>query len=122
MTIPNDFRGTSKKRDNEGMIVPRGVVHRAQLADAVQRAEAALRPDVVRIRYSLDEDWSGTEALFFRIVLTDKASRQDRLRDVARRVSDTITKEVQPGDFGLQAYFNFRSQSEEEGLKEPAWA
>ena len=111
-----------KKRDNEVVIVPRGVVHQAQLADAVQRAEAALRPDVVRIRYNLDEDWSGVEALFFRIVLTDNASRKDRLREVARRVSDTIAREVQPADFGLQAYFNFRSQSEEDSLKEPAWA
>ena len=43
------------------------------------------------------------------------------LRAVARRVSDLILGEVQPQELGLQAYFNFRSESEQAERKEEVW-
>ena len=103
-------------------IVPRGFVNQAELDQAIRRAEDALRADVVHIRYGLREDWSGSGAVFFRVLLTDNASERRHLPEVARRVALRIDQEVQPDNFGLQSYFNFRSESEQEKLREPAWA
>lgn len=103
-------------------MAPTGFVHQSDLDLAVRRAEDALRPDVAHIRYSLGEDWSGAGAVFFRVLLADNASQRGRLQEVARRVSSKIAEEVQPDSFGLQSYFNFRSESEQQQLREPAWA
>jgi hypothetical protein len=97
-------------------------VTEAQIEPGVQRAVRALAPDVVRIRYSLDEDWTGDPSVFFRIVLADDAPRKARLGDIAMRVKSTIRHEVMPDDLGLHAYFNFRILSELSDLKEAAWA
>jgi hypothetical protein len=53
------------------MIVPAAVVHQSEIEKGVRAAEAALKPDVVRIRYDIGEDWSGQWAIFFRVVLSD---------------------------------------------------
>jgi len=103
-------------------IVSFGFVHQGEIEIGVARALRALAPDVVRIRYSLSEDWSGAEAVFFRVVLTDEASRPNRLREIANRVKSTIFAEVKPDELGLQWYFNFRSASEQAELNEPTWA
>ncbi len=97
-------------------------VHQDRIAQGVAKASDALAPDVVRIRYELGEDWSGDSAVFFRVLLTDSASKRSHLREVARRVSAEIFRDVQPSQLGLQAYFNFRSESEQAMLKEEAWA
>lgn len=102
-------------------IVPSGFVHQEGIAQGVANAVAALTPDVVHIRYDLGEDWSGEGAIFFRVLLKDAASERPHLREVARRVTERIFNEVQPQKLGLQAYFNFRSESEQATLKEEAW-
>jgi len=96
-------------------------VHQGKVETAVARASVALAPDVVRIRYSFGEDWSGSDAVFFRVVLSDRASR-NHLREIANRVRATIIGEVKPDELGLQMYFNYRSTSEQAKLQEPAWA
>jgi hypothetical protein len=102
-------------------IVPAGFVHQGKVEEAVRRAENALRPDVVLIRYSIGDDWSGDPSIFFRILLSDEASRPDRLQQVAQRVGERIVDEVRSDEFGFHAYFNFRSKSEQDKLQEPAW-
>ncbi|MBY0508122.1 MAG: hypothetical protein K2X03_29685 [Bryobacteraceae bacterium] len=99
-----------------------GALQQSRIADGVESAAAALSSDVVRIRYNLGEDWSGESAVFFRVLLKDASTKRPNLRVVARRVSDTIFREVGPQELGLQAYFNFRSESEQATLKEEAWA
>lgn len=103
-------------------IVPIALVHQDQIIHGIEKAVAALSPDVARIRYELGEDWSGDSAIFFRVLLKDSASKRSGLRDVARRVSEKISSEVQPRELGLQAYFSFRSESEQVTLKEEGWA
>lgn len=111
------------KRDNDFMaIVTIGLAQQERVANGVDKASASLASDVVRIRYNLGEDWSGEGAVFFRVVLKDSSSKRARLREVSRRVSELIFQEVQPQAIGLQAYFNFRSESEQDQLKEEAWA
>lgn len=103
-------------------IAPSLSVYQSRITPAVERAVRALAPNVVRIRYSLSEDWSGEPAIFFRIVLSDDASREARLREIAPAVSSAVLQEVNPEELGLQYYFNFRSVSEQAELKEESWA
>ena len=99
-----------------------GFVHQAKIETGLARASSALAPDVVHIRYSIREDWSGSEALFFRVLLSNRASRPKHLREVTKRVDATVYNEVRPDELGLEAYFNYRSVSEQAELKEPIWA
>ena len=102
--------------------VPSGFVNQGKLASGVQRATRALAGDVVRIHYDLGSDWIGNPSVFFKIVLTDSASRPDKLRQVAQRVATKIMTEAKTDQSGLYAYFNFRSQSELAKMRDPAWA
>jgi hypothetical protein len=101
--------------------VPRGLVDQGKIRAGVQRAERALLPDVVRILYSFNPDWTGDYSLFFRILLTDAASAPSKLRYTTQRVMMTILTEIKADELGLQTYFNFRSESEQAKLREPAW-
>lgn len=103
------------------MAVSSGFVHQQRIDQGLSTATKTLSPDVVHIRYSLGEDWSGAGAVFFRVILSDQASKRANLRQVARRVSGTVLNAVQPEELGLQAYFNFRSESEQAKLREEAW-
>ncbi len=103
-------------------IVPSSFVHQARIAEGVEKARASLAGDVVRIRYELGENWTGEDAIFFRVLLKDSASQRPKLREIARRVSANVLQEVRPQELGLQAYFSFRSEAEQAVLKEEAWA
>jgi hypothetical protein len=103
-------------------IVPSGLVNQRRITAGVERAGKALSADVVRIHYDIGSDWIGNPSIFFRIILTDKASRPENLREVTQRVSLKIMNEAKTDQTGLNAYFSFRSQSEQAKLKEPAWA
>ena len=103
-------------------MVPSGRVNQAQIASGVKRAEATLAPDVVRIRYSFANDWTGDPSIFFRIVLSDDASRKTQLGETAQRVTLTILNELDSEQLDLHCYFNFRTLSEQAELKEPALA
>lgn len=112
-----------EKRDNASMaVVPSVFVHQGRITQSLATATNTLAPDVVHIRFDLGEDWSGARAVFFRVLLRDKASELPQLREVSRRVRGTVFKEVQPDELGLEAYFNFRSESEQAEMKEQSWA
>ena len=103
-------------------IVPKGVAYPEKLAAAIASVERKLAPDVVRIRYTVENDWSGEQAVFFRILLSDAASKPPRLHKVTRRVEALIYQEVDPlNRWGLVPYLNFRSKSEQAVLREAAW-
>ena len=103
-------------------VVPSGIVNQRQLATAVQKAADALAPDVVRIRYGLTSDSTGSAAIFFRVLLSDRASGPTRLYKTAGRITAKILEVVQPREkFGVEAYFNFRSESEQAKLQDAAW-
>ncbi len=105
-------------------IVPIGFVNQTQLDREIEAAVAKLsNKDVVRVRHSFGSDSTGDPAVFFRIVLTDSASKADALAEVADRVSETLVDEVRPlENWGLIPYFNFRSKSEQDKRTEPEWA
>lgn len=105
------------------MIIPRAQVQQTEFAAAVAEVERMLRPEVVRIRHSFADDWSGEPAVFFRITLSDAASKRDQLAKVANHISATIEQQVEPLEqWGVLPYFNFRSQAEQAVLQNEAWA
>jgi hypothetical protein len=80
-----------------------------------------LAPDVVRIRLNVRHDWSGEPALYFRVILSDEASRRERLSEVTDRVSATLFDKLRLDSLEHFPYFKFRSQSEQATLQEKAW-
>ena len=91
------------------------------IEEGVERAAKALAPDVVRIRFNVDEDWSGDPCINFRILVIDKVSRGAKLGKVTDKVRETLTKEVEPRHLGFIPYFTFRNVTEQAELKEKVW-
>jgi hypothetical protein len=102
--------------------MPIRFVQQPPVEEAVVSVQRALAPDVVRIRYSFDDDWTGEPSIFFRILLSDAATRPGKRWEVAQRVTERLRDEVRSDEYGLHDYFNFRSESEQAELKDPAWA
>lgn len=94
-----------------------------EFADEVAKVEQKLGDKVIRIRYSLDYDSTGDPAVKFRVVMPDSSLVKGKLLDATQDVSNVIEEELQPEErWGVYAYFNFRAQSEQEAMQEPAWA
>jgi len=105
------------------VVVPKAFAQQGQFAAAVAEVEQQLQPRVVRIRYTLGEDWTGDPAVFFRITLPDDAPRTDHLFGTADGISTAIEQRIEPLEqWGVLPYFRFRRQSEQARLNEPAWA
>jgi len=104
------------------MHVPAGIVRQSEIARGVASVEREMAPDVVRIRHNTGSDWSGDDAIFFRILLSDRASRDDRLPAVSDRVSSRLSEALDLADTGLLPYFSFRSESEQSDLNDEAWS
>jgi hypothetical protein len=103
--------------------IARAFAQQAQLDEVLNALKPTLGPDVVSLRYSLGQDWSGDPAIFFRIVLSDRASRRDELLNAANRIEDAIVRYVEPLEqWGVLPYFSYRSHSEQAVLQEEAWA
>jgi hypothetical protein len=103
-------------------VVPSGIVNQRQIAAAIDKAAAALAPDVVKVRHTLTTDSTSSAAIFFRVLLSNRASKPDRLYETTERITAKILEIVQPQDrFGMEAYFNFRSESEQAKMHDAYW-
>ena len=91
----------------------------------VERALESVQPqfpdEIVGIRKDFDEDWSGELSLYVKVVLTDEASNPNTLGVVTDKIRRAIDSVVNPEQYGMFAYVNFRSKSEQTELKDPAW-
>ncbi len=93
-----------------------------KLESVVGEAINKLGKDVVRVRYSYDDDHTGEPSIFFRVVLTDAAAKPASLGKVASGVKRLLIDEIRPHEnWGLHLYFNFRSKSETVITKDPDW-
>jgi hypothetical protein len=102
---------------------PSGFVNQAQLGNEIMNVVGKLGNEVVRVKYSLGTDSSGEPSIFFRIVLSDAASREDGLADVTGRIATILFDEIRPYEnWGLLPYFSFRSKSEQAIRNDPEWA
>ena len=89
--------------------------------EQVDQIARELAPDVVRIRYSSGQDWSEDPAIYFRVILSDEASRRGRLAEVTGLVRARLIDELRLGEMDHIPYFRFRSQSEQAKLHDAAW-
>lgn len=106
------------------MLVTRNVfVNEQQVDKAIAKFVPQLGRDVVRVRYEISTDWIGADAIFFRVVLTDQASTEDRLGKVTTRIRAAIEDKLKPFErWGLIPYIHFRGKSEQDSLKEKSWS
>jgi hypothetical protein len=103
--------------------IAKAFAQQPQLDEAIDQVKQSLGSDVVRLRYTLGQDWTGESAIFFRIVLSDRASRRDQLWNSTSQIETAIVQHLQPLEqWGVLPYFNYRSQSEQATLQEEAWA
>ena len=104
-------------------MVPVGYIHPADLAAEIERVKANFGPDVVHVKFTVGPDTGGDPAIYFRIVLTDAASRRENLAEVSQRIRTLVFDELHPQEnWELYPYFSFRSKSEYTDLNDPAWA
>ncbi len=103
------------------MLMRSPVVNEAEIDRRIKEVARNLAPDVVRIRYAITLDSTGEEAIFFRVLLSDEASREKRLAKVTERIESELLAAIPLDEFGLFSFFHYRSRSEQAMLKEPAW-
>jgi hypothetical protein len=72
-------------QDENRMRFPSAVAKQPQINAAVSEVVRLLTPDVVHIRYDIGQDWSGDWAIFFRVLLSDEASRTRLVRPLPLR-------------------------------------
>lgn len=104
------------------MYLPIAIQAQPRINAAVADVMRELTPAVQRINYEIAQDWSGQWAIFFRVLLSDEASNQAHLRSVATQVVWRMSEKIDIPGLGLFPHFDFRSQSEQAQLSEPAWA
>jgi len=101
-------------------MVPAGYIHLGHLDAIVKDASALLGPEVLHVAYRIRPDSTDEPSIFFRILLADAAVQEDTIVDVTRRIADVLLEAVRPlEDWGLRAYFNYRSKSEQDRHKDP---
>ena len=103
------------------MYLSSAVTKQSEINSAISELVESLSPDVRHIRYDIGRDWSGDEAIFFRVLLSDEASAE-RLRETATEVVARLAERLDFAAMGLIPYHNFRSVSEQAVLREEAWA
>ena len=103
------------------MIAPLGALKQPQINAAITEVVDELSPSVRYIRYSIAHDWSGQWAIFFRVILSDEASR-NRLREITTQVTWRMSERLDLPNLGLFPHFDFRSESEQSVLDEAEWA
>src|SRR5665213_2015284 len=103
------------------MAVTAELSRQPQINAAVTDVVNELSPSVRKIRFDIGQDWSGQWAIFFRVLLSDDASKPKNLHEIAPRVVWRMSERLDIGGLGLFPYFNFRSETEQALVNEPAW-
>jgi hypothetical protein len=103
-------------------MVPTGFVQQSQIEAEISKAKRKLGPEVVRVNYSIGSNSTDDPSIFFRVVLTDDAAKEDRLAEGTRKVGIALFDELRPiENWGLIPYVNFRSQTEQNAIDDPDW-
>jgi hypothetical protein len=102
------------------MVLPSGIVQESQINAVIDIVHRQLAPDVVRIRYDVGHDWSGDDAVFFRILISDEAAGS-RLRETMAKTVSMLESFLGFATMGLHVYHNVRSVSEQAVLREKSW-
>ena len=105
------------------MYLPKGILEREKLDAAIAEVKPLLGKEVVRLNYAIEENWSGQPSIYFRVLLTDRASKPPGLYKVTKRIESIIEQHIDPfNSWDLIPYYHYRNQSEQKMLKEATWA
>ena len=104
------------------MFVPTEVRKDLQIKAAIQTVLAEESPRVRYIRYTIDQDYHGEWAVFFRVLLSDELASRTRRNEMIGRVISRITDELDLPNLGMMPHFDFRTESEQAELKDKDWA
>src|SRR5580704_3051021 len=102
------------------MQLPSGLVHDSQINAAITDVCRQLAPDVKRIRFDIKTDWSGDDAVYFRILISDDAASA-RLRETMKKTVSMLESCLDLQALGFFVYYNVRSESEQAALREKSW-
>jgi hypothetical protein len=103
-------------------MAPPGYVHRGHLETIVKEAATQLGPEVLHVGYQIRPDSTDEPAIFFRILLTDAAAREETVVNVTRRIAEVLRATVRPlEDWGLRPYFNYRTKSDQDRRRDADW-
>lgn len=91
------------------------------LAEDVDAMAKYLRPDVVRIRYTVGEDWHGDPAIHFRVLLSDAAAQRPCLLATTTVVETELREALDFTAMKLLDYYSYRSVAEQAALKCEEW-
>src|ERR1017187_11008524 len=94
------------------MYFPSAETAKPKIDAAIAEVIDLMAPHVLNIRYDFGQDWTGEWTIFFRVLLSDKAAKRKKRRDVMMRVISEMSDRLIP-ELGLRPHFNFRSQSEQ---------
>ena len=110
-------------RDDGVMAMATGAfVNRRQLEAEIQQAISKLGPEAHQVFYRFEDDSTGEPSIFFRVVLSDEAVQQSTLAKTTGNIMMQLFDEIEPvANWGLHAYFNFRSRSEQDERFDPDW-
>jgi hypothetical protein len=102
------------------MFLPSVNVEKPKVNAAITEVCRQLAPDVVRIRYDFEQDWSGDDAIFYRILISDDAASM-RLRETVGLALSMLESRLNLETLGLRVYHNVRTESEQAALREKSW-
>ena len=88
----------------------------------IERIAKEFAPDVVHVRVRYGEDYEGEPSVYFRVILSDEAATDERLRVIARQVEKRFAEKLGVWESPYFPHFRFRSQSEQDRMKDPLWA
>ena len=88
---------------------------------AVLQVAQDFSSQIEHIRTSFGEDSTDAPAMFFRILVRDEFAPVDLLLPLAQRLTITLMNQVGTDEYGLRAYFDFRSVSEQRKLQDLDW-
>jgi len=93
---------------------------REHIPQQVEAIAEDFAPDVVRIAWAFEDDWSGERGLFLRVTVTDEAVKR---REFFHTVAPSLKSALQDafGDLELPLYTHFRSVSECAQAKDSRW-
>ena len=91
------------------------------MQEQVDQVIREFAPDIVRIRFNNDNDWTGDPAIYFRAILSNEASSPERRKAVASKLRTKLRQIADALESGRIAYVHVRSESDQAKLREASW-
>jgi hypothetical protein len=102
------------------MLMSPSIAKQREIDARIRGLAKRLSPDVVDIKYTISQDWSGDPGIFFRVLISDDAGSK-RLYEVSAKVERKVSEILDRLDVRDFPYFDYRSVSEQAALRDEAW-